>query len=416
MSQVIACMIAALLVQFTFVSTETYYTTPSLSIPCPEEGVPCLTLSQYAAKPNSYFASNTTLIILPGNHSLDSELRITNITCLNLFANTASVSDTTITCSQSSGFTFKYSDCVYIRGLTFARCVGSIISVKDQVTIEDCKISGENYNETGLELKWINTANIVKSAFILNTGKKVLNPYPLTGFVTEGGAITANNSKISIKSSWFERNSGGAVYIWHSVGPNIIDNCTFVNNFNVRAVYAERSVITIYCSRFINSRADDYDQGGAVGAGSSIVTINSSTFANNTAEFGGGAVFASRSSNITIDNTTFIDNCAYQNGAVSAQDSAVAIDSSTFVNNMANTGGGAIGTLNSTVLIDSSTFANNVAAGGSGGALRGDTYSGLDSRPGTTCAIRNSIFLNNTASTGGGAVSTDDYSTILDIY
>ena len=66
-------------------SAETYYVNPSSSnTTCPEEGVPCYTLSQYASKPNDYFASNTSLILLPGNHSLDSELRINNITFLSV--------------------------------------------------------------------------------------------------------------------------------------------------------------------------------------------------------------------------------------------------------------------------------------------------------------------------------------------
>ena len=93
------------------------------------------------------------MIVLPGNHTLDSELKITSITYLNFSAITTSLSDNIVTCSQASGFTFEYSDHVYISRLTFVGCVGSISTVKDQLTIEDCGLSGEGYNETGLELK-----------------------------------------------------------------------------------------------------------------------------------------------------------------------------------------------------------------------------------------------------------------------
>ena len=250
----------------------------------------------------------------------------------------------------------------------------------------------------------------MRSAFILNTGRQVINSY--VGVVIGGGAITVNNSKVLIRSSLFQGNSadlGGAVYIWNSTDLNTIDNSTFISNIGGDfggAVCTERSVITIDSSTFINNRAVNYAEGGAVSAGTSTVTINSTTFKNNTAEFGDGAIDAFLSSNITIDSSTFIHNSAYENGAVSVEDSVITIYSSTFINNTATADdGGAIGALRSTVSIDSSTFANNIAV--SGGAVASSQVS----RPATM--IRNCIFLNNTASNSGGAVSTDLY-TIID--
>ena len=55
-----------------------YYITPSLSVHCP--GDPCLTLPQLAANSTSYLSNETniSLTFLPGNHSLDGELSLSN--------------------------------------------------------------------------------------------------------------------------------------------------------------------------------------------------------------------------------------------------------------------------------------------------------------------------------------------------
>jgi hypothetical protein len=55
-----------------------YYITPSLSVDCP--GDPCLTLPQFAANSTNYLGNetNVSLSFLPGNHSLDGELSLSN--------------------------------------------------------------------------------------------------------------------------------------------------------------------------------------------------------------------------------------------------------------------------------------------------------------------------------------------------
>ena len=69
------------------VSAETFYVTPTVNSSCPEEALPCVTLSQYANTSLGYFTSNSSLILLPGNHSLDLNLSISNITSLSFYAN-----------------------------------------------------------------------------------------------------------------------------------------------------------------------------------------------------------------------------------------------------------------------------------------------------------------------------------------
>jgi len=47
-----------------------------------------MTLSQYATNPSSFDATHTTLLLLPGNHSLNSTLRVTDILHMEIFTNT----------------------------------------------------------------------------------------------------------------------------------------------------------------------------------------------------------------------------------------------------------------------------------------------------------------------------------------
>ena len=59
--------------------------TPSSSIKCPIE--PCLTLSQFAQNSSDLLTSNTTLIFLVGNHTLDIELYISHVSIFSMLTN-----------------------------------------------------------------------------------------------------------------------------------------------------------------------------------------------------------------------------------------------------------------------------------------------------------------------------------------
>lgn len=65
-------------------STETYQVIPSHIATCKKDGY-CMTLSQLAAKPSTYFSSNTTFILEPRHHTLDLDLHFTNITFVHLW-------------------------------------------------------------------------------------------------------------------------------------------------------------------------------------------------------------------------------------------------------------------------------------------------------------------------------------------
>jgi hypothetical protein len=84
---IFAMLFLVLLNTIQYSSCERFNIVPSPDSPCPGEftGEPCLTLQQYVANPS--LRSNITLEVHPGNHSLDSELRVRNINSFIMRAN-----------------------------------------------------------------------------------------------------------------------------------------------------------------------------------------------------------------------------------------------------------------------------------------------------------------------------------------
>ena len=60
------------------------YVKPNNSLPlnCPSQ--PCLTLGQYVKESSRYFTSGSTFIFLPGNHSLETTVHLTDISNMTL--------------------------------------------------------------------------------------------------------------------------------------------------------------------------------------------------------------------------------------------------------------------------------------------------------------------------------------------
>jgi uncharacterized repeat protein (TIGR02543 family) len=121
------------------------------------------------------------------------------------------------------------------------------------------------------------------------------------------------------------------------------------------------------------------------------LTINNSTFSNNTADAAGGAIL--NNGTIIVNNSRFSLNTGSSGGAISNGPGSATINKSTFLSNTASTSGGAF--INSgTLTIINSTFASNSANDGIGGGVRSDGAS-------SELSIVNSTFSANGADSGG---------------
>ena len=140
-----------------------------------------------------------------------------------------------------------------------------------------------------------------------------------------GGVMTVRNAPLTVSNSKFTSNyslDGGAINVRHSGDCcNVtISGSTFTNNFGFRfitrggAIYIERgwassSIVRITDSYFDNIRAST---GGALYSRKVDMTIERSSFHNNTAHDLGAAIYRDAHANpgtmLTVNNTTFYNN------------------------------------------------------------------------------------------------------------
>ena len=442
-----------LIILFALSSAETYYVTPAVHIPCPEEALPCFTLSEYATKPNNYFASNSTIILLPGDHSLGSKLMIKSIRYLGI--QESSHSDTSITCSQSGTFTVEDIDVVYVRGLVLLGCMNNDITLVKQFTLEDCRIDGQGRNGTALTMDKIASAEIVKSSFSSYTGAEA-GLLPFLGDAKVGGAVIAFSSKVLISHCEIFNNSvtysknaaGGAVYAFMSI--LILDNSIFRNNIVTGvtgrggAVYVLlRKYTTINNSTFVDNAIITGITDSASGSGGAVYVheafprdtltlIYSATFINNSVTDDGGAVYVyAEFGKLILSNSLFTNNTAISNrgkgGALYACGSFV-VNTCTFINNtvlFGGIGGGAIySNFEGDLTIVRSTFANNrvgtelngvPSISDSTSCYNNATHGGAVYVNSSIIEINGSTFSSNIATGGGNGGAVYAHSSIIHI-
>ena len=311
-------------------------------------------------------------------------------------------------------------------------------------------VAGAIYNAAGAELTvddvtFANNSSVNNVAGAINNrdGKVIITNSTFKGNdsgTTAGGAIYNASGNlntlgtITITGSTFEGNkagNGGAV--WNgSDGKVEIADSTFKGNTAVAGIGQGGAItnadqMTITGGSFANNTANY--SGGAIynGAhaapGKASLTIDGTTFTGNsvTADFStthndkiaGGAIFNDTGAELNVKNATFTDNTSsLKGGAIFNRDGVVTITDSTFKGNSVPTSaGGAVLNesgntgITGSITITGSTFEGNTA--GNGGAV----WNGFDG----TVNITGSTFKGNTAVAGigqGGAITNADEMTI----
>ena len=371
---------------------------------CPNDY--CFTLPQFVNDFTnlSYGEYNITLVFLPGNHTLPSQLLFQDFTMVSLFSQfdiSSNSTESVIICDDSGRFEFLNVSTVQVSRLTFIGCTGNSVEDVNQFLLKDSNFIGRQ-GKNGTALKIYHTsAVIVKSSFSHYDGgtygtyrcyRNILDEIR----VTAGSAIFMRSSNATIELSRFEGNRaeiGGAIHTSDSDTLTII-NSTFVDN---NAVLPHTDYIN-FCSNA---------GGGALYArDTKNVTLIDSNFTENYSQFDGGAVraFSESATTVTTTDSEFNRNSAnYSGGAVevySKSSITVTITDSEFNGNRANSGGAVEAHSDSsiTVTITDSEFNGNSANISGGGAVR--VYPGSS----LTVTITDSEFNGNTAYYRGGAV------------
>ena len=423
-----------------------YYIKPSPDIPCPKD--PCLTLSQFAANASNC-TGNVSLIFLPGNHSLDSMLKVSG--AVNFSMKSRDNELVTVECkSQSGRFVVYETTFASIKSLHFNGCGGNTVTKAKQLLVKDTIFYGvEGSGEgrgTALVLNEVNFAEITESSFISNTPgvnskhhyvrEFITNPDILQklalkedDLVTVGGALLTTSSNVSVISTKFVRNEaaiGGVLLAYRSVitisqckcsynrarilsiletpvnntsSKNAVDDVSKVdNNYKgVQVMSTLKSPVTISNTTSSKNAVDD------------VSNVNNSYF---TDKHFGGVMFAV-SGSLKIVDSNFTDNTAASGGVMFTLYGSVNITSSTFINNTACTAvqrpvnelpslfvdgiGGVIFTINGSFIITCSNFSNNNA-----------TYNGgVMVTSGGAFNVNSCVFTTNIAAQWGGFMGTN---------
>ena len=410
--------------------SKVHYITPSPNTQCPT-GESCLTLSMLSANISNFLDSNTALIFLAGNHTLDLELYVSNIDEFLRLSTNVSVA-ASVTCSGNASFKFINITQMQICGLEFIGCSSKVESV-DQFSLEDSSFHGGNGKPDGsvLELTQTNT-NIIRSSFTSNkVGTyqnhvgflEMLNFYNLhhqlniqSYSARVGGALVVTSSNLTISSSHFDGNTaelGGAIF--SELGSNItISNCTFVSNSvtgcsddhcNGGALFIDSGcTFTAHNCTFINNTSGF--SGGAIALFNGTYFDSQNVFSNNEASHLGGALSAYNSSRINTNYSCYNNNLAGYDGGVMYMfsRSSVAVDNSFFGNNEAEDDGGVIvAQKGSKITVDNSLCDENTA-GRNGGVMYAHSSSSI--------TVNNSFFGNNRAGNYGGVMYARESSNI----
>ena len=428
----------------------------STNTSCPTH--PCQTLSEYAQDPGQYFNdSNLTLTFLPGNHTLDINLIITNI---NQFKIHGAVLPTKVICGSLVGFIFSNISKLSIDGLAFAACAsrrdiyiyrtyttyyGLHLQSVQMAEIIDCTFQ-DSY---GSALGVVDSHVVLRDNNFLNNCRLCSNGrcdgYKYQGPRCYGGGVFVQRSNLSISgNTTFIGNSasyGGGLSAWDSNNVNISGDTTFIDNSasDGGGVSArDSSNVNISGNTTFIDNSAIYDGGGVSAWDSSNVDISgNTTFSGNSARYGaGGGVSAWDSSNVYISgNTTFIDNSArYGNGGgVRAVSSNVYISgNTTFSGNSAryDDGGGVSALYSGNVISGNTTFnGNSASVGGGVSAVSSNVYisgnttfngnsaswygGGMSARDSNVDISGNTTFSSNSAWNGdGGGVSARDSSNV----
>ena len=229
--------------------------------------------------------------------------------------------------------------------------------------------------------------------------------------MNDGGGIDTEEGTLTLSNSTFTNNQsaedGGAVFNY--AGTADISGSTFNKNSATgrgggventgRSIFgpAPQGVMTVESSTFTNNSAAD--GGGVDNKRDSQLTITGSTISKNSATDSGGGLGDSETDGfgpglLTIVDTTVSHNTAVNHGGgIDVEGTELNVIASTISGNQAATGAGIANGNGAFALLENVTIAGNVATNQGGG---------LEAADGSDADLINVTIAYNTAASGGG--------------
>ena len=225
---------------------------------------PCIDISDFATNLSDYLHSCTHLVLLPGNHTLNSFFVIAHVENFSVSTHGNHGSASIVCDNQFVTIGFHHASNVNIDGVTFNRCK-TVVNLTKSYTVEDSSFFGMNMIGTAL-LSFNTIAYLSNCSFTEFHGTQINN-------ATVGGAIITSNSTFLMYECVFEDNralTGGALFVEQN-SSLALNSCVFNRNGNHPSNLG-----------YISTK------GGAISIQNGhLVTITNSTFINNSASQGG---------------------------------------------------------------------------------------------------------------------------------
>ena len=273
----------------------------------------CLTLDEYINDSMRYFTTGLTFVFLPGNHSQQNTLNISNTSSM-IWRGHESGSNDVIILSSGSLHCYNVTDFT-IEGLNFIR-------------------------STNVPIFAFTRSAILLSSLVFqsNTGN----------MATTERAVQLNHSNITIINTSFEGIRGGAVMATDHSTLTLIDTAFIGNEVpegpksNGGAIYCANSTINMTGNNSINNNRA-YWKGGAIYCRNSTMNMaGNNSINNNHVIYSGGAVCILGGSLLITGIANFSENEARDGGALHLSKSHALINGTdiNFIKNVAEKGGG----------------------------------------------------------------------------
>ena len=387
---------------------------------CPHNSANCTTLSEYAQEAELYFTSNTTMVFLPGDHALNVNITVSNVTRLTMHGESSSGNRATVVCSGSVGLCFTSMVDFKIDSLDFTSCsrllrytvtVPSFPKhyVRPAPTYAVLDLQSTQYTEL------VNcsfhgnpaTALVVNNTDITLTGITEFTHNRACGIIVLGGAIVALSSSLTF--------TGNTRFLDNGVA---FGQCPFHSStVGGGAILTLNHTVLSFSgtTNLINNLAI---YGGAIFTSDNTVLSISGTnnFINNSAEISGGAIHTSVNTVLSFNGTNnFINNSGVLGGgAIHAHSIVLSFNgTSYFINNSACIGG-AMTNINTTLTFNGTIyFTNNGHYGKAVRLVNGYSYGGgVVMRLRSTFSIlpNTTVYWENNHASLGGAIFVEDVS------
>ena len=402
-------VIASALLSFLLLSTicsghAIYYIKPTPNTLCPED--PCFTLSEYAQQSPHHLTSNTTLLLLPGDHALSVNLTVENVSGFEVFSSADSHA-TRIVCQALVGFSFRNISHLTMHGLTISSCgMGTIISsfptaygvsiysVLD-TRIADCSfqdsdgtalgvfhssldLRGSNHFTNNCRRCGMDNCSCIGGGIFANMSTLMFtgnNMFIANSAKSGGGIYAISNTFITFSGNSILRNNlaevGGGIYVQNSI-INFSGNYTFGNNSAIHSgggIYALYTLMTFNGYSIFSSNSAGH--GGGIRAQTGTVSFSGSyTFGNNSAARHGGGINSVSDTLMTFNGSSiFRSNSAMYGGGILAHNSSLNLSGSIYFgnNSAAHYGGGIDASYNTFITFSGNSILRNNSAEVGGG-------------------------------------------------